>query len=456
MKILKKTLFLISFLILIPLVNAGSFTAGSSSTNPTVGSKVTITVNGSNLAGKFTVSSSNTSVLSGGGSIWVENGSNSVTFEAKSAGSTVITINASDVSDSSDGSPITGSKTINITVANSGSRTNNGGTNAITNNNTIKSSINYLTKLEIEGVQLSPAFDKNTIEYEVLLEPGTEKINVIAEKESSVSYVTGVGEVQVSEGVNFISVVVTAENGAKKTYIIKATVPEENPIIVNVDDKEMTLVKKSEAMPGSSDYYVLGSVVINDIEVPAYINDITGYVLVALKDSEGNVELYRYDKENASYSKYNEFGFNAIRISLVNAPSIPDGYKLEKIVINDIEVEAYTKENSYPLVYGINLETGKSSFYTYDSLENTIQRYEVNETKENSIDYSYYIILGLSGVIIFQFIIMIIVTISKNRKQKKKLRNKLDTKTEFEKNNESLSENTKNNDNSEHDGMYKF
>lgn len=296
----------------------------------------------------------------------------------------------------------------------------------------VLSSINYLSSLSIDGVSLNPVFDKNNTEYEVVLENGTNKVNVIGERESNTSYVTGLGEVPVSEGVNFINVVVTAENGAKRTYIIKATVLEEKPIIVNVNDKSMTLVRKVEAMPSASDYYVSSTIKINDEDIPCYVSEITGYTLVGLKGNDGNIGLYRYDKDSNSYFEYNEFGFNFLRISLLDSLTVPKDYTVGSIKINEQDVTAYIKEGEYPLIYGVNLENGVESFYSYDEEENTIQRFSVLDDSDNYDKYYPYIIIGLIGFIIIQFIIMIIVVISKNKKQRKMLLNKLDTKTEFE------------------------
>lgn len=456
MKRIKKIVFLLLFMLFIPVVSAGSFSVSSNYTSPTVGTNIIVTVRADNAAGKFSVSSSNGAVLSGGGSEWIENGSATFSFKANSSGTAQIIVSPDDVSDSSNGSVISGSKTIiinvmdkvsNNTTSNNTSGSNskpsansNSNINTKPSNNSkpnvttprVLSSINYLSSLSIDGVSLNPVFDKNNTEYEVVLENGTNKVNVIGERESSTSYVTGLGEVPVSEGVNFINVVVTAENGAKRTYIIKATVLEEKPIIVNVNDKSMTLVRKVEAMPSASDYYVSSTIKINDEDIPCYVSEITGYTLVGLKGNDGNIGLYHYDKDSNSYFDYKEFGFNFLRISLLDSLTVPKDYTVGSIKINEQDVTAYIKEGEYPLIYGVNLENGVESFYSYDEEENTIQRVSVLDDSDNYDKYYPYIIIGLIGFIIIQFIIMIIVVISKNKKQRKLLLNKLDTKTEFE------------------------
>ena len=47
------------------------------------------------------------------------------------------------------------------------------------------------------------------------------------------------------DGLNKVEVVVTAQHGEKKTYVINLTVEELDPINVKVDGKNYTIVRKS-------------------------------------------------------------------------------------------------------------------------------------------------------------------------------------------------------------------
>ena len=62
------------------------------------------------------------------------------------------------------------------------------------------SSNNNLSGLSIEGYEIEPAFDKNTLEYSVKLKPETESININATKEDGTATINGAGTVSVSEG----------------------------------------------------------------------------------------------------------------------------------------------------------------------------------------------------------------------------------------------------------------
>lgn len=446
---MKKNKFVILFITMFMLncgnVLADSINISSNAKSIVVGKSVDVTATVSSSTPLVSIEGTLNCSGAGSGSVSMsfDDSSNSIksksftlTVKGNSAGTISCKVNSGRITNMSSDSWINlSSNTLTITVnnanSNSGGSTNNGG--STTPKATVKSSINYLSSLSIEGVELSPAFDKETTEYDVTLEAGTNSVIVNGTKESSVSYVTGLGDVTVSEGVNFISVVVTAENGAKRTYNIRATVLEESPIIVNVNGSDKTLIRKALALPSASDYYVLSSISIDDVEIPAYVSEITGYTLVGLKDDSGNVSLYRYD--NNSYLEYNEFGFNSIRISLLDT-DIPKGYSLGSITIGEKEYPAYLKDGAYPLIYGVNLETGESNFYSYDSSENTIQKFVLSDVDDLS-KYYPYIIVGLCGLALFEFFVIICVAVSKNKKLKKALRNKLDTKTLYEKSFES-------------------
>ena len=240
----KKILFLL-VLCLIPIVkiNAASFSVSSSSRNVTVGSTVTVYINGSDVTGKVNISSSNASVLSSSqNSIWIEP-SGSVTFKANKVGSATITVTSSSLADGAGNDVNLGSKSVTINVVNKS--TSSGGNNVNKNTGTQKSSNNSLSSLSVEGASLNPDFESGTTEYSLTVKEGTETINVSATPQDSKSSVNGTGNIKVSNGLNVIKVVVTAENGYEKTYLLNVTV-EENPIIIEMD-KEMYIIDQHAA-----------------------------------------------------------------------------------------------------------------------------------------------------------------------------------------------------------------
>lgn len=316
-----------------------------------------------------------------------------------------------------------------------------------TNSGTVtpKSSINYLKSLEIEGKKISPKFNKETSEYSVELEAGTTSINVKATAEHNKSKVTGTGTINVSEGVNNIKVVVTAENGSKRTYTISATVKEKDPIVVNVGDKKYTVIRKKEQLPDISVLYTPSTIIINDEEIPVYVGDVTGYTLVGLKDEEGIINLFTYDEENKTYNLYKEFKFLPITFYPIEIDEklIPDNYKKSKIVINEVELTCYkmSENDRFVLFYGVNIETNNEGFYIYDTNENTLQRYndKIFDAVNEEIFILRSIVVGLFSIVVVvvvasaiqgtenKFKERLLIKKEKNSKEKKE-KSKLDNK----------------------------
>lgn len=295
---------------------------------------------------------------------------------------------------------------------------------------------NYLKSLNIEGATLSPEFNKDTLEYTVELEPETTSIKVNATKEDSKASVTGTGDITVSEGDNKINVVVTAENGNERTYVINAKVKELSPIVVKLDNKEYSVIRKKEIlneyMPQQT--YKETIIKINDEDVPAFESDITKFILVGLKDKEGNISLYIYDGKKDIYTKYREINTNRVLLYPMNFGkdvTIPDGYKKYTIKIGEDKIDAYklSKGSHYSIIYGMNIETGKKGLYLYDDKEETLQRYYKEEVEKLNEKFNIYNIILLSslGLIVILCIILIILSV-KLIKRKNKIVQKEESK----------------------------
>lgn len=408
-----KNIILVMILFLVPIVkvNAASLSV-SANTTVTVGSSVSVRISGG--TGKVGVSSSNTSILSSGtSSLWIEP-SGSVTFKANKVGKATITVRALDLSDSN-GNEITGSKSITINVVEKKNY----------------SSVNNLKNLSVEGAELNPKFEAGTTSYNVTVPKGSEKINIKAELEDSKSSISGIGEKNVTEGMNKFDIIVTAENGAQKIYTLNVEV-EEDPIIVNMNKQDYSIVKQESVLPQVSSYYSLTKIKYKytvdgeavEFEVPAYYSEITKYTLLGLKDETGNIELYIYNKKNNKFTLYNEFNFGNIVLYNIEAPKteiLKDMIKT-KTTLNGKELDSYqfTKDSEYFLLYGINVNTGNKGWFMYDSLENTLQRYDINDiSKLIDKNNKFILVVAFLSGICFLMMLFLLIFINKTTKEKK-------------------------------------
>ena len=284
---------------------------------------------------------------------------------------------------------------------------------------------NNLASLGIDGIELTTAFNKDTLEYSVELEPDTTKISLTGSVEDKTASVEGLGEREVQDGPNRLEVIVTAQNGSKKTYVINATVKEFDPIKVKVDGVEYTVVRKKSGI-GEINGYEATTVDINGTEVPALKSKVTGYTLVALKDEKGNQNYFIKDKDD--YILYKEYTFNRVVLAPLpwNKNLIPSNYKKYTITYNDEKLEVYklNKKSKYALIYGVNVETGVENIYMYDSVEDTLQIYNTEEVKSLTNDKHLYLKLTLGlGVLAFvELIVLISVLVSNKKKNKVKVK----------------------------------
>lgn len=428
MKFIKKILLVIILtmylLIQMPNVYAASATISvkSSSKTVVVGNtfKVTVTVSSSkSLFGwqfdiKYDTSKLSlvSSTLEGNTSSvgWFDKEGNktktyTLTFKAKQSGSAKIYVTNSLVYDFDDEQMSTtdGSATVNIITQEELEAS--------------YSKDNYLSSLTVDGYELTPSFDKNTTEYSLELENKVREIKVSAKANDSKAEVDGTGKYTLSEGANKITVSVTAENGNVRNYIINVVVKELNPINVTVNDKNYTVVRKVQDIETPTTFSTT-TTMINGEEVPAFESGITGYTLVALKDETGNIEFFIY--EDGEYTLYEERAFAGITLYMIkpDEADIPEGYELTNMSISGLETDAYKSEDSkYPLLYGVNVETGKTNWYSYDEEEMTLQRYDSGNVKEVEIDDSKYLMLiGVLGVTSFILLIFLLLLNSKVRK----------------------------------------
>lgn len=281
---------------------------------------------------------------------------------------------------------------------------------------------NNLSALEVEGFTLTPEFKTDVLEYSVVVPENTKEVNIKASVQDKRASVNGIGTQAVNPGANKFSVVVRAQSGAEKTYVINVEVKDENPINVTVNGKNYTVVKIKENLPAAS-LYTETTININGFEIPAYKNDNTNLVLVGLKDEEGNISLFIYNKDKNEYLEYNEIGVNKITIYPLSSNEEIKGYTKDTITINGVKVDGYyyTKDSNYVIIYGINVETGDKGFYMYDKKMQSLIKYndEYIIDLNKKIELYSYIIIGFSGVFILMIIIMIALAKKKSGKKKK-------------------------------------
>ena len=286
---------------------------------------------------------------------------------------------------------------------------------------------NNLKSLTISTGELSPKFSKDKTEYTVSLDSTIEKITVKASPEDSKAVVSGAKEYSLGLGSNKIEIVVTSEKGTKKTYKITINVLDKNPIEVTLNDKKYTVIKQKKLLTKPSGY-TEKEIVINNTKVPAFYSEALDYTLVGLKDESSNINLYSYDEKTNKYSKYVEYSFDSVKLSLLEPDEVLKGYIKTNVTINNNEVTGYklNKGSNYTIIYALNLDTGEKGWYSYEKTENTVQKFssEIMDAMLEDNAKSDEIIKILMSVILVLALLIIIVSATKTKKKSVKKENK--------------------------------
>ena len=367
---------------------------------------------------------------------------NTWTFRAKSSGSASFNVSSISVISWDDFSEMSigGSTSTSVSVIKPSSGGSNGGSSGGGYSNYNYSDDNNLSSLNIEGFDIN--FDSSVTEYNITVPNDTKKIKVGASANDGNASVEGIGDYDVKEGNNEINIIVTAENGDTKVYKINVVVKELDPIEVKVGDKTYTVIRKEKKLPKANPTYKVSTILIKGETVPCYHSEIADIYLIGLVDSDGKSALYNYDSKSDKFSVYNEINIGGLYISLIDTNDVPVGYKAGMVKIGEKEYNGFLKDGAYSLLYGINLETGEKNYYSYDDSESTIQKFATSVSKGMNLADSKVVLYSLIGLCVFEFIMIIVSVVSKNKALKKALGNKLNTKTEYEKALESVDDDT--------------
>ena len=274
-------------------------------------------------------------------------------------------------------------------------------------------------KVGEESYDLDPVFDKDTLEYKVTVPTGTTTVQIEALKNDSTATVNGDGDIEVTEGLNTIPIVVTAQNGDEKTYTLIVNVEDQNPINVTIDGKNYTVVK-SKTLLTAPVTFTESTVKINDFDIPAFVNDSLGYTLVGLKDEDGKISLYRYHDEN--YTLYTELNSKSYILVPVDFSKELD-YIKTTADINGVkrDVYKYSEDSDFVIINAINLEDGKENLYLYDPSSGAAILFDesfIQDTNKTIENYTY-VIIAFAGALFLMLILIFGLLHSTKKKQKK-------------------------------------
>ena len=387
---MKRTLsFLLALVLIFTLLSTGVFAASASfslsaSGSVTVGKqvKVTVKLSSSEKIGSWRFSISyDPAVLeyvsgadSGGGgavsfadsSDGITSFSKTITFRAKKIGNATVSVGSAQV--------VSFDSATNMTV-NSPSR---------------KISViaapdlsgeNHLSDLSVSAGEMTPAFSPDTNAYTLTVPYETTSVAVYATAKDGKASVAVTPSDALAVGENKIEVVVTAEDGSKRTYTLTVTRTESelagatvdlDGVTYSVAYDPATLTVPENYTPATAEY---GEKKILVFKAP---KDVLQIAYLANGESGA---WYIYDEETLSFSEYHSVTGAASTVVLLTPPEsvkIPEGFLPHELTVGEETWSVYKSENSEEegiwLVYGMKSD-GTCQFFYYDSDLSTFASY---------------------------------------------------------------------------------
>ena len=306
-------------------------------------------------------------------------------------------------------------------------------------------------------VTLSPAFSKDVTKYNISVEQGVTDLVVSAKTEDAKAKIN-VQWPNLDPGDNTTKVIVTAEDGSKKEYVIYTKVPveettppmPEDPITTVIDGTEYYVgnINDSVALPEgfeSFEYNYNGKTVVAG---KGLVKDLIVMYLTSGTGEAG--KLYIYDEATNSFYPMVNITMSQKLYTIVKAPEelvVPVGYNESVITIDGVEFTGWqiSELEGIYLVYAMNWE-GQAGLYYYDIAESQMMKYfdssvevgvelddynslvseneslkdDIAKLKETNVDggkvllYKYVIFIALFLVVILIGVIIVLV-VKKNK-----------------------------------------
>lgn len=300
---------------------------------------------------------------------------------------------------------------------------------------------NTLKALSVSPSSLSPAFSKDVTEYTMTVDYPVSSIVVSATPNDSKAKVKTSGSSSLSVGENTVKVVVTAESGSTKTYIIKVTRKPSDYAGITAEVNGLTYNVGYEIDSANvPESYTAGESDFGDRKILTYSAPNNGITIAWLTDSEGNGKWFIYDASTQTFKNYISVSSVSNNFVILEKPEteiLPEGFAAdaEDITIGETMVKGYKAEGEgkgdFYLIYAMDAN-GISGYYLFDSVQNTIQRFAAfqsvqavapvepetpddatPDTEPKASPIAKYALLGAAGLLFVGGIVLLVILFRK-------------------------------------------
>lgn len=257
----------------------------------------------------------------------------------------------------------------------------------------VKSGKNRLEKMTTTAVSMTPEFSPDVMEYSAVVDCDTDTLYFTMQPEDELARIKVSGNEKLKEGMNQVSIRVTAENGKERIY----------RIAVNRETADETKERTGGTEEEKKEDILFGVITQGDT--------------IFLKNS---------------------YEFEVMDVS--GLTTVPEGYVQTSVTLEGVSLPAFTAEDALDgnyLLFYLKGPSGTSSLYQYDREEKTLQRYtgnmveRINSGRKSSGSFSFgstqsYVMLGIIVVLVVVILCLLITMLKMAMKKKEPHNDTLD------------------------------
>ena len=294
-----------------------------------------------------------------------------------------------------------------------------------------KSGNNALSALTVSAGTLAPAFDPAVTEYTLSLPQGTEKLTLTATPSDSNATVQGDGELTLQEGENTLPLVVTAENGDTKTYTVTAKVAQAPTLFLDYNGQRLGVVKDVSQVTPPAGFAPAEPITYSGDTLPIW-TDVSGKrTLVYLMDEKTSAQgFYLFSQTTGVQSPYLPILCGSVTYIYTDIPkelsSVPGltpatvkafGQTLNGWTYNDASLKDFC------VLYLMD-DAGSYGYYTYDSREETLQRFSgavFTDSGETLAVPMLYVYIAGGAALVLLILLIVFASVAGSRGRKLRL-----------------------------------
>lgn len=368
-----------------------------------------------------------------------DNRTNQLVFRANSTGTGTVSISAGSYCIAGVDYDASGSASVTIVAADkpddsepAPAPTPSGGGSSTGNNPGVSlSSNNALSSLTVSAGTLTPAFDPAITEYTLSLPSRSDRLTITANPSDSRATVQGDGDISLQDGETSLSVVVTAENGDTKTYTVTVQVAQAPTLFLDYNGQRLGVVKDVSQVTPPAGFAPAEPITYSGDTLPIW-TDVSGKrTLVYLMDEKTSAQgFYLFSQTTGVQSPYPPILCGSVAYIYTDIPkefsSVPGltpatvkafGQTLNGWTYNDASLKDFC------VLYLMN-DAGSYGYYTYDSREETLQRFSgavFTDSGETLAVPMLYVYIAGGAALVLLILLIVFASVAGSRGRKLRL-----------------------------------